>query len=243
MRNVKLTLEYVGTNYYGWQILPDRPTIQGELKGALEKILRHEVKIVGAGRTDAGVHALGQVANFKTDRDVEVWKIQRALNSLLPPDIKVVKAEEAPLNFDSRRNAKGKIYRYRIFTREVPSPFEYKRSWFLPLKLKVSEMEKASEFLIGVHDFSAFCKKEKKKEVNPVREINEIRFEEKENLIEIVFYGNSFLRYMVRIMVATLVEVGKGKLSPSDVKSLLEKKERVPLLAPPDGLYLEKVFY
>jgi len=243
MKNVKLTLEYVGTNYYGWQFIPNRPTVQGAVKKALETILRHEVKITGASRTDAGVHALGQVANFKTSREIELWRIQRALNGLLPSDIKVVKVEEVPLEFDSRRSAKGKKYRYRIFTRSVPSPFEYRRSWFLPLKLNVKEMERASKFLTGIHDFSAFCKREKKKNVNPVREINEISFEEKGNALEIVFLGRSFLRHMVRIMVATLVEVGKGKLTPFEVKELLERKERIPLLAPPDGLYLEKVFY
>ncbi len=245
MRNVKLTLEYLGTNYYGWQIIPGKPTVQGKLKEALEKILQHEVKVTGASRTDAGVHALGQVANFKTVKEIELYRLQRALNGILPPDIKVIDVEEVPSDFDSRRWARGKRYRYRIFNRDVPSPFEYRRSWFIPYELDIEGMREASRFLIGVHDFSSFCKKDRKREVNPLREVNEIEIFRDNNTIELVFYGRSFLRHMVRVMVATLVEVGRGKLKPTEVKEILEERnrERAPFLAPPDGLYLEKVYY
>ena len=245
MRNIKLTLEYLGTNYYGWQILPGKPTVQGKLKEALETILGHEVKVVGASRTDAGVHALGQVANFKTDRDLELHKIQRALNGILPPDIKVVAAEEVPLEFDSRRWARGKKYRYRIFNRSVPSPFEFRRSWFVPHEIDTERMFKASRYLIGVHDFSSFCKRERKREVNPVREIDEIRISKFKNVIEVEVFGRSFLRHMVRVIVATLVKVGTGDLEPEEVEEILKARNRAraPFLSPPDGLYLEKVFY
>ena len=245
MRNVKLTLEYLGTNYYGWQFIPGKPTVQGKLKEALETVLRHPVKLTGASRTDAGVHALGQVANFKTEREIDLSRLQRALNGLLPPDIKVFEIEEVPLEFDARRSARGKRYRYRIFNRTVPSPFEYRRSWFIPFELDVNGMREASRFLIGVHDFSSFYKKDRKKEINTVREVNDILIERNGHSIDFVFYGRSFLRHMVRVMVATLVEVGKGELPPSALKEILEAKDRsaAPYLAPPDGLYLEKVYY
>lgn len=245
MRNVKLTIEYLGTNYYGWQFIPGKPTVQGKLKEVLETVLRHEVKLTGASRTDAGVHAFGQVANFKTERDLDLLRLQRALNGLLPPDIKVVGIEEVPLEFDARRSAKGKRYRYRVFNRSVPSPFEYKRSWFVPFKLNLDAMKEALRFLIGVHDFSSFYKRDRKKEVNTVREVNEILIEEKGYSVELVFYGRSFLRHMVRVMVATLIRVGVGEFPPTAVKEILEAKDRsaAPYLAPPDGLYLEKVYY
>ncbi|MEO2065588.1 MAG: tRNA pseudouridine(38-40) synthase TruA [Desulfurobacteriaceae bacterium] len=245
MRNLKLTVEYLGTNYYGWQVLPDKPTVAGEIIKALRTILKEEVKLIGASRTDAGVHARGQVANFKTEKEIPKERLIRGLNGLLPPDIKVTKIEEVPLDFDSRRNAKGKEYLYRIFNRSIPSPFEYRRSWFFPFPLNTEKMAEASSFLIGVHDFTSFSKKDRSKEVNPIREVNEIKIERIGNTIEIRVWGRSFLRHMVRVMVATLVKVGEGKLKPEDVKEILEgrNRERAPFLAPADGLYLEKVFY
>ncbi len=245
MRNFKLTIEYLGTNYYGWQILPDKPTVAGEITKALRTILKQEVKLTGASRTDAGVHARGQVANFKTDREVEPERLLKGLNGLLPPDIKVVRVEEVPLEFDARRSSRGKEYLYRIFNRKIPSPFEYKRSWFFPFPLGVKRMEEASRFLIGVHDFTSFSKRDRSKEVNPIREVNEIKIEKLGEVIEVRVWGRSFLRHMVRVIVATLVKVGEGKLEPEEVGEILKGRDRrrAPFLASPDGLYLEKVFY
>jgi len=248
MRNIKLTIEYLGTNYYGWQILPEKPTIQGKITEVLQKILPNPptpIKLIGASRTDAGVHALGQVANFLTASTIPLYNLKNALNGLLPPDIKVKTTEEVPLDFHSRFSAVGKIYLYRIFNRDVPSPFEYKRSWFIPYRLNIEAMKEASIYLIGKHDFTSFSKKDRKKEVNPIREVKRINIEKKENIIEITVEGKSFLRHMVRVMVAALVEVGKGRLKPEDVKEILEKKDRTsaPFLAPPDGLYLKEVIY
>ncbi len=244
-RNIKLTIEYLGTNYYGWQVLPGKPTVQGVLKEKLEALLRHEVKLIGASRTDAGVHALGQVANFYTENPFPVEKLKRALNALLPPDIKVTNAEETLEEFDSRRWAKGKLYRYRLFIRDVPSPFEYKRAWFLWHELNVEAMKEAAGYLIGTYDFSSFSKSDRKREVNPIRTIDRIELLKSENVLELLFYGRSFLRHMVRVMVATLVEVGKERLKPEEVKKIREEKDRkaAPFLAPPEGLYLEKVYY
>ncbi|TCK06428.1 tRNA pseudouridine(38-40) synthase TruA [Phorcysia thermohydrogeniphila] len=245
MRNVKLTIEYLGTNYYGWQILPGKPTVAGKITEVVEKILNHPVKLTGASRTDAGVHALGQVANFKTEKDIPLYKIQLALNGLLPPDIKIVNVEEVPLDFDARRSAQGKRYRYRVFNRKVPSPFEYKRAWFLPYELDFDAMEEAKKYLIGTYDFTSFSKADKRKQVNPVRTVNAIEILKKGDVVEFVFFGKSFLRHMVRVMTAVLVEVGKGRLRPEDVEFIREKRDRTfaPFLAPPDGLYLEKVYY
>ncbi|WP_457678801.1 tRNA pseudouridine(38-40) synthase TruA [Thermovibrio sp.] len=245
VKNYKLTIEYLGTNYYGWQLLPNRPTISGEILKALKTLTGKEVKLTGASRTDAGVHAKGQVANFKIDREVNRKKLLRGLNGLLPPDIKVTRVEEVSLEFDSRRSAKGKKYLYRLFNREVPSPFEYKRSWFIPHPLNLKAMEEGAKALIGVHDFTSFSKKERKKEVNPIREVNRIKIEKRGQVIEFSVWGRSFLRHMVRVMVATLVKVGEGKLEPEEVKEILEarNRERAPYLAPAEGLYLEKVYY
>ncbi|MEO2083377.1 MAG: tRNA pseudouridine(38-40) synthase TruA, partial [Desulfurobacteriaceae bacterium] len=226
MRNLKLTVEYLGTNYYGWQVLPDKPTVQGKLIETLKIILREDVKLIGASRTDAGVHAFGQVANFKTLSDIETERLKRALNGLLPPDIRVVEVEEVPLSFDARRSAEGKRYRYRIFNREVASPFEYKRAWFFPFPLDVERMREAARFFVGVHDFTTFSKRDKSQSVNPVREVNAVYVEKDGNVIEVTVYGRSFLRHMVRIMVATLVKVGEGKLDPDSVKLMMEAKDR-----------------
>ncbi|MEO2068293.1 MAG: tRNA pseudouridine(38-40) synthase TruA [Desulfurobacteriaceae bacterium] len=245
MRNIKLTIEYLGTNYYGWQILKGRPTVQGKIVEVLEKILGHEIKLTGASRTDAGVHALGQVANFKTTKDISLFRIQSALNGLLPEDIKIIEIGEVSLDFDARRSAKGKRYRYRVYTRKVPSPFEYKRSWFVPFDLNLDSMKEAKKYLVGTYDFTSFSKQDRKKEVNPVRTIDSIEIRKEGDILEFLFFGRSFLRHMVRIMVATLIEVGKGRLSPEEVKEIREKRDRkfAPFLAPPDGLYLEKVYY
>lgn len=245
MRNIKLTIEYLGTNYYGWQVLPNKPTIQGKIADVLKRVLQHPIKLTGASRTDAGVHALGQVANFKTEKGIPLYKVQAALNGLLPPDIKVVSVEEVPLDFNSRKWSKGKRYSYRVFNRKMLSPFEYKRSWFVPYKLDVQAMEEASNFLIGTFNFSSFAKLGKDKNLNTLRTVNSIEIKKKENLIEFIFFGKSFLRHMIRIMVATLIEVGRERLLPEDVKRIRDKKDRrfAPFLAPPDGLYLEKVYY
>ena len=242
MKNVKLTVEYLGTNYYGWQIQKGLPTVQGILKEKIERILNHKINLIGASRTDAGVHAFGQVANFKTEKELDLKVFVRGVNSLLPPDIKIVEAEFVDENFHARYSAKGKTYLYRIYTREIPSPFEYKRAWLFCRKLNVEKMIEASKHLIGVHDFTSFSKGIPD---SPVREVKKIEFEQKEDLIEIVFEGKSFLRHMVRIMVAVLVEVGKGNLKPDDVLEIREARDRkkAPFLAPPDGLYLVKVHY
>ncbi|ADU96616.1 tRNA pseudouridine(38-40) synthase TruA [Thermovibrio ammonificans] len=249
MRNFKLTVEYLGTNYYGWQFLPDKPTVQGEIIRCLETVLRHPVKLIGASRTDAGVHARGQVANFLTAKEVSCEKLLSALNGLLPPDIRVKEVEEVPLEFHARRSARGKLYRYRLFIRDVPSPFEFRRSWYLRRTLSVEPMREATQFLVGTHDFTTFSKSERKREVNPIRTIDKIEITNKEweegVLVELLFTGRSFLRHMVRVIVATLVKVGTGEVKPQEVKEMLQAKDRsrAPFLAPPDGLYLERVFY
>ncbi len=245
MRNVKLTIEYDGSNYFGWQVQENLPTIQGKLKEAIRTITGEDVKITGASRTDAGVHALGQVANFLTGSNMDCSRMRRALNALLPHDIKVTNVEDVEMDFDSRRNARGKLYLYRIFNRDTPSPFEYRRSWFIRGEVDVESMRRASRYLIGTHDFSAFSKSDRKRKTTPIRTIKSIDIERKGNVITFSFLGESFLRHMVRVIVATLVEVGMGRLNPEDVKVILSSKDRrfAPFLAKPYGLYLVKVFY
>ncbi len=245
VRNIKLTIEYDGTNYMGWQIQKHGKTIQGTIKEALEKILHHDVNLKGASRTDAGVHALGQVATFKTVKEIPLFKIQRALNGLLPPDIKVISAEEVPENFDPRKDAKGKTYLYRIFNRPVASPFECKRSWFIPQKLDVRILKNSLSFFKGTHDFTTFSKLSKDEDKNPVRTIDEIVVSRNEHTIEIRITGRSFLRHMIRVIVATAVEAATGKLAPDEIPDMFRAKNRqvAPFLAPPEGLYLIKIYY
>jgi len=244
-RNYKLTIEYVGTNYYGWQFLPGKPTIQGELLKAIEKLFGQRVKLTGAGRTDAGVHALGQVANFKVAKDFPPDRLVRALNALLPPDIRVKEACLVASEFDARRSALGKRYLYRIHNASVPTPFEHRRSWFFPKELSLKKMVEASKYLIGAYDFTSFSKRDRKRSVNPFREVNDIEIRRTGDFLELRFWGVSFLRHMVRVMTATLVKVGEGDIEPEEVEKILKERDRrkAPFLAPPDGLYLEKVYY
>ena len=244
-RNIKITLEYDGTNYMGWQIQKHGKTVQGTLKEAIEKILNHKITLTGASRTDAGVHALGQVANFKTSKEIPVEKLKTAINGLLPPDIKVIEIEEVPLNFNARLDSKGKTYIYRIFNREVPSPFEYKRAWFIPYKINETELQEVLNHFIGTHDFTTFSKLSADEKKNPIRTIDKIDVVRDSHTITITVTGRSFLRHMIRVIVATGVEAIKGKIDKKTIPELFEKRNRkfAPFLAPPEGLYLMKVYY
>ncbi len=245
MRNIKLTIEYDGTNYMGWQFQKHGRTVQGTIKEALEKILHHEINLKGASRTDAGVHALGQVATFKTEKAIPLYKLQRALNGLLPYDIKIVSIEETDLSFDPRREAKGKTYLYKIFNRKVASPFEYKRAWFIPQNLDTDILRKSLLHFQGTHDFTTFSKLSKDENKNPVRTIDSITLHKNNHMIKIEITGRSFLRHMIRIIVATAVECAKGRLDPENIPEMFRARDRrlAPFLAPAEGLYLMKIYY
>jgi tRNA pseudouridine38-40 synthase len=246
MRNIKLTLAYDGADFHGWQQQPGVATIQGALNDAASKITQEKIFVQGASRTDAGVHALGQVGHFKTQSPLSALEFQRALNALLPPAIRVVAAEEMGPDFHARWQAQGKTYRYRIFRGRVLPPFDYRRALHYPWPLDEAAMAEAARKFEGEHDFSSFAassgSEDDDRDRQMVREIysSEIAREPEREEIAYVVRGRSFLRYMVRKIVGTLIEVGKGRLAPGDIPRLLELRDRSQSgpTVPPEGLYL-----
>ena len=244
MRNIKLTIEYDGTCYHGWQIQPNVETIQETIEGKLAQITGGTVRLVASGRTDTGVHAVGQVAHFETHSSLDVLTFLKALNSLLPEDIRVKDVEEVEEAFHARFSAKGKVYEYRIFNGEVRSPFHRHFSWFVPGKLDLASMREAAMKLRGRHDFSSFCSTGSD-HLSHIREIYAIDVGMRRDLIIIEVEANAFLKQMVRNIVGTLVEVGRRKLTPSQFGDVLEARDRrrAGIAAPAQGLFLVKVNY
>jgi tRNA pseudouridine38-40 synthase len=251
MRNIKLTIAYDGTDFHGWQIQPARATIQGSLTDVLSKLTQEPIILHGAGRTDAGVHALGQVANFTTESPMTAAEFQRACNALIPQEIRVVRAEEVGPDFHSRWCAEAKTYRYRIWRAPVVPPFEWRYVLAYPYPLDEAAMKEATQQFVGTHDFASFAAStgsdEEDRERTTVREIfsaaivqatdgQELRFEVR---------GRSFLRFMVRTMVGTLLDVGRGRLQPADISRLYELGDRTQSgqTAPPQGLCMVSVEY
>lgn len=244
MPNLRLTLEYDGTDYHGWQVQPGLPTIQGTLEETIKRVSGEEARVTGAGRTDAGVHAFGQVANFFTGKALETKSWQRALNSLLPPDIVVRRVEEAPEDFDARRSAKSKTYRYSILNRPYPSALDRRTSLHLPDPLDLGAMAEAAAFLLGEHDFSAFRASECTA-ATPVRRVSEARFTTEGERLHFFITADAFLMHMVRIIVGTLFEVGRGRLTPTGFREVLRSGDRTRAgkTVPPHGLCLMGVRY
>lgn len=245
MRNIKMIVQYDGSNFKGFQRLKDNDnTIQGKIEDVLSKLTEEKIEIVASGRTDMGVHALGQVVNFKTNSTKSVEKIQKYLYKYLPESIVVTKIEEVDERFHSRYNAKSKIYMYRIDNNEFHNPFNRKYTYHLDKKLDIEKMQEASQYLIGEHDFSSFASSRSKKKSH-VRKIEYIKIQEKNNLIEIYVKADGFLYNMVRIIVGTLIDAGLNKIKPEDVKDMLESKNRTAAsdTAPAKGLYLLDVQY
>ena len=245
MRNIRLELCYDGSRYKGWQRLPGEPmTIQGKLEQALERILGQPVQVVGSGRTDAGAHALGQVANFHTDSALACGGILAALRRYMPEDIGIYSCSEAPFRFHSRLNAVRKTYRYRVWNSEMPCVFDRRYVYVLPAELDLSAMERAVEAVLGTHDFSAFCsnKHYKKSTVRTIFDFSVRRAGE-----ELIFTvtGDGFLYNMVRILVGTLLEIGMGRLDPGALPRLLEGGSRgeAGYTVPAKGLCLMEVCY
>ncbi|KAF0120997.1 MAG: tRNA pseudouridine38-40 synthase [bacterium] len=245
MRNIRLVIEYDGTNYHGWQIQPNAVSIQETIEDRLQKITQEEIKLIAAGRTDAGVHAVEQVANFSTRSRLDINKIQMGLNSLLPPDIAIKEISEAEQDFHARYSAKSKIYRYVILNQRFPSPLYRNFSWFIPFKLDIKEMKKAVQCLIGKHDFSSF-KASGCNSHNPIREVYDISLDkDTKGFIIFEIEANAFLKQMVRNIVGTLADVGKGKIGVSEFEEILRAKDRkkAGITAPPQGLFLVKIKY
>jgi tRNA pseudouridine38-40 synthase len=244
MVNIKLVIEYDGSNYLGWQRQPQGVTIQGVLEDTLNKITGETISVIGSGRTDSGVHALSQVANFKTESKMTPLQFQRALNSLLPKDIVVKESAQVDLGFHAQLKSKSKIYLYRILNRSYPTALERNRAWFLPCFLDVSNMAQAARILLGEHDFRAFALSSEAK--TTVREVLYVSLEKKpESLIEFEIESTGFLRGMIRLIVGTLVQVGKGRVTNEDFRKMLDSGEKTKFVftAPPWGLFLKEVKY
>jgi tRNA pseudouridine38-40 synthase len=244
MRNIKLTLEYDGSGYAGWQLQADRPTVQGALEAALSRVTDGPVRTIASGRTDAGVHAFGQVVNFTTASTIDNTSLVRGVNSLLPEDIAVLEAGDVPMDFHARYKAVSKTYRYIILNRDKPSAFYRSYAWHLSCPLDLKAMACAMTFLEGKKDFSSF-RAVSSSHRNPVRNIIRTQVRRKGDFILLEFEAESFLQHMVRIMVGTLVEAGRGKIKPEELKGILQARDRSAAgpTATARGLYLVKVEY
>jgi tRNA pseudouridine38-40 synthase len=232
MRYLKLTIAYDGTDFHGWQVQTNKPTIQGEISNVLSRLTQERVAVYGAGRTDAGVHALGQVASFKTLSPLVASEFQRALNALLPPTIRIVGAEEVGPTFHARWSARGKTYRYRIYRGKVVPPVVWRYVLHYPFPLNEESMREAAGRFAGVHDFASFAastgSEDDDQERSTEREIFSSELARNAVDDELIFTvsGRSFLRYMVRKMVGTLLDIGRCKLVPDDIERLFELKDR-----------------
>jgi len=249
MRYFKLTIAYDGTDFHGWQIQAEKPTVQGEIVNVLRRITQEHIHLHGSGRTDAGVHALGQVGSFKTQSSLSAREFQRALNAILPPTIRIVEAEETGPDFNARWSARAKTYRYRIYRGIVVPPSEWRYVLHYPFPLDEQKMCQAAAKFVGTHDFASFAastgSEEDDKERHTDREIYSAELARSADNEELVFTvrGRSFLRYMVRKMVGTLLDVGRGRLQPEDIDKLYEIRDRSKSgpTVPPQGLCMVKV--
>ena len=245
MRNIKLTIEYDGGIYHGWQIQPGLRTIQGVVLEQIAQITQQKANLIGAGRTDAGVHALGQVASFKTESTIDLLALQRGLNSLLPSDIVVKAVEEVGEEFHARFSARSKVYQYRILNQPYPSAIWRDYAWFIPHELDLPSMQRCGKLLIGSHDFSSF-RASGDESRHSIREVISLEIERREgNFVVLTIEANAFLRGMVRSIVGTLVEVGRGKTSIAEFKEIFEAQDRRRggITAPAHGLFLVEVKY
>ncbi|HBA68634.1 MAG TPA: tRNA pseudouridine(38-40) synthase TruA [Lachnospiraceae bacterium] len=245
MRNIKVILQYEGTRYQGWQRQDSTGnTIQGKLEALLTRMCGQKVEVSGSGRTDAGVHAYGQVANFHIETAMALPEIMDYMNQYLPEDIAVTDIEEMPERFHSRLNSKGKIYRYRVINSSVPHIFDRRYAYTVEEKLDMEAMECAARLLCGTHDYKAFTSNKRSRK-STVRTVDSILIEKKGDEICFTFQGNGFLYHMVRIMMGTLLEVGMHKREAAQIEKLFESGTRddAGYLVPAKGLALVEVFY
>lgn len=245
MRNIRLLLQYEGGRYQGWQRQKSTDnTIQGKLETLLSKMCGEEIELQASGRTDAGVHAKGQVANFQTNCAMSVEEMQVYINRYLPEDIAVVQVTEASARFHSRLHAVGKKYRYLVINSDISDVFLRRYALQHPEALDEAKMRRAADYLLGEHDFQAFTSLKKSKK-STVRRIDVVDIKRAANVLEFTFEGNGFLHHMVRILMGTLLEVGRGEREPESVKQLLEggKREDAGFLVPAKGLTLMEVYY
>ncbi len=245
MRNIQLLLQYEGTRYQGWQRQQSTEnTIQGKLEALIGRMCGEPVELQGSGRTDAGVHAMGQVANFHTECDMPVEEMLAYINRYLPEDIAVLEVREAAPRFHSRLNARGKHYEYRVINSEIPDVFLRRYALEVPEPLDVEAMRRAASQLLGEHDFKSFTSAKKGRK-STVRRIDEISITGEGNVLCFSFMGNGFLYHMIRILMGTLLEVGRGERSPESMQALLAARDREQAgpLVPAKGLVLVKIYF
>ncbi|SET34147.1 tRNA pseudouridine38-40 synthase [Natronincola peptidivorans] len=245
MRNIRLIIEYDGSRYSGWQRLKNSSeTIQGKLENVLSEMVATPIEIIGSGRTDAGVHARGQVANFHTKSPMSIREIHKYMNHYLPQDIVVKEVKEVSERFHSRYNVKSKRYVYYIWNHWIPSAFQRKYSYHLVEKLDIGIMKEAAAKLVGTHDFIGFSSV-KKTNKSTTRHIEEITINKEGNMLVFTFTGDGFLYNMVRIMMGTLVKIGLKQMDVSYIDEIFESKTRANAgeTLPPQGLFLEEVYY
>lgn len=243
MRNLKLTIQYNGTKYCGWQKQPNSSGIQGTIEYAIYEITKEKVNIIGSGRTDAGVHALGQVANLKTNSNIPAARIPDALNAKLPKDISIIDCQEVSDDFHSRYSATGKIYRYLIYNKPYRSPLYKDISYHVRYDLDIEKMRVEAQSLLGTHEFKGFMSSGSSVK-DTVRTIHNISIEESGDLIVLEVEGNGFLYNMVRILVGTLVDIGRGRID-KPLEEIIASQDRGEAghTAPAHGLFLKKVHY
>lgn len=245
MRNIKIILEYDGTSYHGWQRQPNGITIQETLESVIQQITQKNIVLIGSGRTDTGVHALNQVANFRTSSSIECYNLMRGINSLLPHDIVVKDLSDVDNGFHARYSAKSKVYSYQICNRAVRPALQKRYSWHVYDTLDQSQMEEALQCLIGTMDFSSFCGANDDVS-DHIRTIMAIDIKKKsDDMLVVTIEADGFLRHMVRNIIGTLVDVGKHKLSLSGFTEIIEAMDRTKagMTAPPQGLFLKEVRY
>ena len=249
MRNLKLILAYDGSEFAGWQVQPDTATIQGSLASAIARITGETVLPQGSGRTDAGVHAMAQVATFATESSVPTGNFLKALNDILPPSVRVLEVEEAAADFHARKSARSKTYRYRILRAGICSPFLARYVWHYPYPLNEQAMIQAARLVEGEHDFTSFAavdpERGRESPVSNVRQIFSSNWERQDDELVYTVRGSGFLHHMVRNLVGTFILVGKGTLHHEDITRILQARNRsaAGATAPPNGLYLVKVEY
>ena len=242
LKTIKLVLEYDGTLFSGWQIQPEQRTIQEEVEKALREITKENIRITGAGRTDAGVHALGQMASFKTRKDVPLSAYEKGINTFLPREIRVLRAEEMYPGFDARRDAVSRMYRYVISKAERAIGYQY--AWFPNFDFDTRPMKRASKHLKGEHSFRSFSKGNDEDE-ECISKVFHVRWEETNTEIRFEISAIRFFHNMIRIIVGTLMEVGRGKMHPHQFRTILEGQDRTQAgpTVPPHGLFLVRVMY
>jgi tRNA pseudouridine38-40 synthase len=242
MRNIKLLIEYDGTNYVGWQRQENGKSIQGEIESVLHQMLQEKVNVIGAGRTDAGVHAHGQVANFRTETNLDLISIKGGLNGMLPEDIVVQNVQEVSLDFHARYSAKERQYSYTITCAPLAMMRNY--SWYVKYSLDIDLMKKAASAIAGKHDFESFCKVNSEVD-HHFCNVNSAMWQEEGSLLRLKISADRFLHGMVRALVGTMVDIGRGYTPFEDLIKILKKKNRAEagMSAPAKGLVLEEIIY